>query len=299
MLPVLLVHGGVGSTVPKKADADSRLNAVRNAVLAGHQALLNGGNAIDGVETAVNVMEESGVLNAGRGAVTQADGQQRMDATIMMGDLFMAGAVASLRGILHPISVARKIMEETPHVMLAHDFAKELALQWGIPVLPDSPNSDNVPSSPAGETVGAVALDQDGHLAAGTSTGGLQGTAPGRIGDTAIIGAGTFANTYGAASATGIGENIIKLGITRLVVSFLEFEHTPAQAAIDRGLEYYQTFTDTTLGMIVLGREGEWGVGFLGGLMPWAVVTPASKTDYELQCGVDRRSSIRQRISPE
>jgi beta-aspartyl-peptidase (threonine type) len=211
----------------------------------------------------------------------------------------MAGAVASLRGILHPISVARKIMEETPHVMLAHDYAKELALQWGIPELPGEPDPNNLPSPPIGETVGSIALDQDGHLAAGTSTGGLKGVEPGRIGDTAIIGAGTFANSYGAASATGIGENIIKLGMTRLVVSFLEFEHTPAQAAIDRGLEYYQNFTDASLGMIALGREGEWGLGFLGGLMPWAVVTAAGKADYELQSGIDRRSMSRQRIVPE
>ncbi len=285
MQPVLLLHGGVGSKTKSKDQRNSILQTMKNAVVTGYKQLISNGSAVDGVEASIKIMEESGFLNAGRGAVTQADGQQRMDASIMRSNPLKAGAVASLRGILHPISVARQIMDKTPHVMFAEDFAKEFALSWKVPPLVESKSSPKQNIS-KGNTVGAISLDAEGVLASGTSTGGLSGTGAGRIGDSAILGAGTYANQFGAASATGIGENIMKLSITRLIAFYLEFNKLPTQICVDRALEYYKKYFDSILGLIALDAVGHWGLGFIGQEMPWAVAVPAEKGQVEIRVGI-------------
>ncbi len=285
MQPVILLHGGVRLGGKSAARRDQTIDVMKNATRAGYKRLISNGSAVDGVETAINIMEESGILNAGLGAVIQADGKQRMDASIMRSNPLKAGAVASLRGILHPISVARQIMENTPNVMFAEDFAKDMALTWGDAQLPEKQRLQKKKPS-KGNTVGSVALDSNGILAAGTSTGGLSNSPPGRIGDSPIIGAGTYANHFGAASATGIGENILKLSITRLTTFYLEFNKLSPQASVDRALEYYKSYFDSILGLIVLDTLGHWGVGFIGQEMPWAVAIPAGPEQVEIRVGL-------------
>ncbi len=296
MQPVLLLHGGVGSKTKTKEQRDQTLSLMKKAIIAGYKRLILNGSAVDGVEDAIKIMEESEIVNAGRGAVTQKDGQQRMDASIMRSNPLKAGAVASLRGCLHPISVARQIMEKTPHVMIAEDFAKVLADTWKIPSIPQKLESTNKKKK-GGDTVGAVALDRSGILAAGSSTGGLPHVDPGRIGDSPIIGSGTYANEFCAASATGIGEDIVKVSITRLISFFSEFQKIPPQTCVDRALEYYKRYFNTSVGLITIDALGHWGVGFIGQEMAWAIVLPAGQEKIEIRVGMSVLDFIKEEIS--
>ncbi len=296
MQPVLLLHGGVGLKTKTKEQRDQILRTMKKAIVAGYKQLILNGSAVDGVEDAIKIMEESGILNAGRGAVTQKDGQQRMDASIMRSNPLKAGAVASLRGCLHPISVARQIMEKTPHVMIAQDFAKILADTWAIPSIPLKSESKRNKKK-GGDTVGAVALDRSGILAAGSSTGGLPNVDPGRIGDSPIIGSGTYANEFCASSATGIGEDILRINITRLVSFLSEFQKLPPQTCIDRALDYYRRYFDTTLGLITIDALGHWGIGFIGQEMPWAIMLPAGQEKLEVRVGMSAQDFTKEEIS--
>ncbi len=296
MQPVLLLHGGVGTKTKQKEQRDQILHVMKKATIAGYKRLISNGSAVDGVEDAIKIMEESGILNAGKGSVTQKDGQERMDASIMRSNPLKAGAVASLRGFLHPISVARQIMEKTPHVMIAEDFAKVLAETWEIPALPQISELKSKKEK-RGDTVGAVALDRSGILAAGASTGGLPHVDPGRIGDSPIIGSGTYANEFCAASATGIGEHILKLNITRLVSFLSEFQKLPPQTCIDRALDYYKRYFDSVVGLITIDALGHWGVGFIGQEMPWAIVLPVGQEKIEIRVGMSVQDCIKEEIS--
>jgi len=195
-------------------------------------------------------LEESGLFNAGKGSLRQLDGIQRMDAAIMEGQTLLAGAVAGLEGYLHPISAARRIMTDTDHVLVVGQHANRLARNFGLARLPhrkDSirlrsnrgPRKNINPKSQAlyremglFDTVGAVAMDRAGHLAAGASTGGVAVMLPGRVGDTPLIGAGVYAdNTAGAISMTGLGESIIRAGMAKHLSILLGLGWTPGRAA--------------------------------------------------------------------
>ena len=195
-----MAHAGVSEKVRSVKDRLPALDATILAVKAGYQLLLKGKTAIDAVERAVNVMESSGTTNSGKGSVLQTDGRQRMDATIMDSHL-NCGAVASMRGFENPISIARYIMDrQDGHYFYAHDFAAELArARGGFKLLDEKPatfRSENL----EGNTVGSVAFDGTNGLASGTSTGGRGQCTAGRIGDSAIIGAGTYCNSAAAVS---------------------------------------------------------------------------------------------------
>ncbi len=229
--PALVVHGGCGT--PPADEEGARNAACERAADAGWTVLTTRGGAVDAVEAAIRVLEDEPLLNAGTGSYLQADGVARMDASLMSGD-GRAGAVAQVPGLAHPIGLARYLLEHDAHVMLAGPEALQLALKLGheaavvatpakiaywqerlndacrkldYGAMAEAWRQENARLG----TVGAVALDADGRLAAGTSTGGTGQCYPGRVGDTPIIGAGTYATTKVAVSMTGVGERILVL----------------------------------------------------------------------------------------
>jgi beta-aspartyl-peptidase (threonine type) len=211
------------------------------ALVAGHAILRQGGPALLAVERTICVLEDSGLFNAGRGAKRQLDGIQRMDASLMEGSGLRAGAVASLEGFVHPIIAARLVMEETDHVLLAGPmagrFARRFHLERHRPPAVRRRSYERIFSRPrttrrSHGTVGAVALDRSGTLAAGASTGGIDAMLPGRIGDTPLIGSGVYAdNRTGAVSMTGHGEGIIRLAVAKTICERLAEGHSPKLAA--------------------------------------------------------------------
>jgi beta-aspartyl-peptidase (threonine type) len=229
----LVLHGGAGiarKDLPPQREAACR-KTLEEALRAGHKVLSDGGASLDAVQAAILVLEDSPLFNAGRGSVLTSAGKVEMDASIMDGQKGTAGAVASVRGVRNPIRLARLVMERTPHVLLmgsgAEDFARECKLpfepeEWFItPEQQEKLRKAKEKATSLAEpeddltmrmgTVGAVALDKHGHLAAGTSTGGLTNKRPGRIGDSPIIGAGNFAEDgVCAVSCTGHGESFIR-----------------------------------------------------------------------------------------
>jgi beta-aspartyl-peptidase (threonine type) len=242
-MPAILVHGGAGPFSPDD-DAAAAEAGCLNAARAGHAVLRAGGRALDAVEAAVSVLEDDPNFNAGTGSVLNAEGFIEMDASIMDGATLAAGAVAGVRTVKNPVSLARAVMEHTPHVLLAGPGADAFARKRGFPAV--SPESLVTPRArrrfearrqDAHGTVGAVAVDVHGHVAAATSTGGTNGKLPGRVGDTPLIGCGTCADArLGAASATGIGEYIIRLTLTRRLLDRLEGGQRPdaaLQACLD------------------------------------------------------------------
>ena len=218
----LVIHGGAG-TITRKNMSSEKESAYRakltEALAAGFEVLEKGGSSMDAVETTIRIMEDSPLFNAGKGAVFTNAGTNELDASIMDGSTLQAGAVAGVKTIKNPISAARKVMEETRHVMLAGDGADYFAKEQGLEIV----NNDyfyterrwkalqKAQDAEKHGTVGCVALDRNGNLAAGTSTGGLTNKRWGRIGDTPIVGAGNYANNQTCGvSGTGQGEYFIR-----------------------------------------------------------------------------------------
>jgi beta-aspartyl-peptidase (threonine type) len=234
---ILLVHGGAGYKRPGKRSLDT----IAESLAAGYAVLLNGGPALDAVVTAVAVLESSGIFNAGLGGVLQLDGVQRLDASLMEGRELKAGAVAGLEGIRNPIQAAKRVME-TSHVLLTNIGASRIAKGLAPLPKPSKESREKLKKFLQKEqeavalyrkyfsTVGAVALDAEGNLAAGTSTGGTYAMLPGRVGDSPIIGAGTYAeNEAGAVSCTGAGEYILRRALAKETCMLME-DRTPASA---------------------------------------------------------------------
>jgi beta-aspartyl-peptidase (threonine type) len=233
----------------------AQATCLADALAAGYGILARGGPAVIAVECTIGRLEQSGLFNAGRGANRQLDGVQRMDAAIMEGAQLKAGAVASIEGIVHPITAARLVMEDTNHVLLVGPPATRFAQHGQLEQLPRtrSPRRSSARSARAATqtmrlyramqkstrtqkdrhgTVGAVALDWSGTVAAGASTGGIDSMLPGRVGDSPLIGCGVYAdNQSGAVSMTGIGEGIIRLVIAKTICDHLAMGKSPAVAA--------------------------------------------------------------------
>ncbi len=218
----LVIHGGAGYITRNNISPNREreyLAKLQEVLLLGDSILKNGGTSLDAVEHCINRMEDSPLFNAGKGAVLTEAGENEMDASIMSGSDLNAGAVAGVKSIKNPISAARKVMEASKHVMLAGEGAEHFADSMGI-ILRDPSyfftekswkSLQKARKSDKHGTVGCVALDQHGNLAAGTSTGGMTNKMPGRIGDSPVIGAGTYAdNASCAVSATGHGEFFIR-----------------------------------------------------------------------------------------
>jgi len=265
---VILVHGGAG----EKAVGSAGLRVLTAALDSGLSLLKKGGASLDAVETAIVILEESGRFNAGRGSYLQLDGRRRMDASIMEGLELKAGAVAGIEDVDGPIRLARLIMERTPHVLLSGEGAARLGRHFEkVSTSPPAAGSLRMlqrmlkKESPTvrlfrqmygHETVGAVAKDEYGTVAAGASTGGISVMLPGRIGDTPLIGAGVYAdNEAGAVSMTGQGETIIRAALAKEICHLLLDGQTPDQAA-HRGLKRLLRRIHGAAGAIVIDRTG-------------------------------------------
>lgn len=292
--PTIVVHGGAWS-IPDEA-VDDHLKGVAGAAETGMETLVGEGSALDAVEAAVNVMEENEVFDAGRGSFLNAEGEVELDAVVMDGDTLNAGSVAAVTNILHPISLARKVMEETNHVMLVGEGARRLATAHGFRLTPTEElvsarelrryrelrrrtvrPREFFEQSPTG-TVGAVALDSHGNLAAGTSTGGTPKKMPGRVGDAAIIGAGVYAdNSLGACSATGWGEPIMKVALSKVACDLMGKGST-AQSACRGAIRLLKRKVDGRGGLIAIDSSGRRGVAYNTPRMAHAFMTAGMRS---------------------
>jgi beta-aspartyl-peptidase (threonine type) len=293
----VVLHGGAGviarSSMTPEAEAGYRAG-IREALTAAANVLDNGGSSLDAVETAIKLLEDNPLFNAGRGAVFAADGTNQLDAAIMNGLTMQAGAVADVQTTRHPISLARAVMEQSPHVMLigpgADEFAATVHLEqvpqsfffterrWqqlvddlgnaGLPIPPRPQGAPPVPLKPVADyespdthkfgTVGVVALDRRGNLAAGTSTGGTTGKRWNRVGDTPIIGAGTYASNQSCGvSATGTGEYFIRLTVARTICALVQYKGMTLQAAADQVVQKDLPAIHGDGGIIALAPDGQ------------------------------------------
>jgi L-asparaginase / beta-aspartyl-peptidase len=282
-VPTIIVHGGAGAD---SSQAPEFRQGVRAAVSAGWRVLAEGGAALDAVETAVRALEDDPRFNAGRGSVLNRDGAIEMDASIMEGDHLQCGAVAALVGVANPVTVARRVLESRRHVLLVGDGALAFSRSVGIPACdPASLITDRQrkrhaelarkPIPPGGGTVGAVALDRNGTIAAATSTGGTPGKLPGRVGDSALIGCGTYADSsLGGVSCTGDGEAIIRVVLGHRALRYLKDADDPdyaAKVAVDLLVEE----GSGQGGLILIDWRGRAGYATSTRLMPVAIMSPS------------------------
>jgi beta-aspartyl-peptidase (threonine type) len=249
----LAIHGGAG-TIERASLAPERERAYRTslsaALEAGAAVLRRNGSSLDAVEATIRLLEDDPLFNAGRGAVFTADGRNELDASIMDGSTRKAGAVAGVSRTRNPISLARAVMEKSRHVMLAREGADQFSVEQGLEQVDPSyfrteqrwqelldwrrDNTASLDPTHSRGTVGAIALDMNGHLAAGTSTGGMTGKRWGRIGDSPVIGAGTYAaDGTCAVSSTGSGEFYIRASAARQVCDRIAWQRASAQEAAD------------------------------------------------------------------
>jgi len=248
----LAIHGGAGTLLPEQIDAEREVSiraALDAALDAGHAVLSRGGAALDAVEAAVRVLEDSPHFNAGKGAVFTAEGRHELDAAIMEGSSLRAGAVAGVRGLRNPVLAARAVMEDGRHVMLVGEGAEAFASSRGLEQadadyfhtdhrwqqLQEARKREQASVAASADayfgTVGAVALDREGRVAAATSTGGMTNKRWGRVGDAPIIGAGTYANRDCAVSATGWGEFFIRLAVAHDICARHAYARQPLSDA--------------------------------------------------------------------
>lgn len=269
----IVIHGGAGvierTTMTPEREAAYRA-ALSAALETGSKVLRGGGPSLDAVEAAIRLMEDDPLFNAGRGSVFTAEGRNELDASIMDGATLKAGAVAGVTRTRHPISLARTVMEKSPHVMLSGAGADSFAGQHGLEQVDPSfffterrwkelekLSQEQGEPMPSG-TVGAVAMDSGGNLAAGTSTGGMTGKRWGRVGDSAIIGAGTYASNQSCAvSGTGFGEFFIRLTVAREVCALVEYKKCGLQQAADEVVHQQLASLKGTGGLIAVSPQGD------------------------------------------
>ena len=290
----LVIHGGAGtilkSTMTPELEKQYR-DKLMEAITAAYEILKNNGTSLDAVEAALKIMEDSPLFNAGKGAVFTHEGTNELDASIMDGSTLKAGAVAALKHIKNPISLARLVMEQSPHVMMVGDGAEAFAKARGIETVPQEyfyterrwkqlqeaidkeKKKDSLQNSPKEKaptdtaevkhgTVGCVALDKMGNLAAGTSTGGTTNKRFGRVGDSPIIGAGTYANNATCAvSATGDGEYFIRTVVAHDISSLMEYQGLPVQQAAEKVIDKVGKLGGTG-GVIVIDKDGNIAMPF-------------------------------------
>lgn len=301
MKPKLVVHGGAWS-IPDEFEAD-HIQGVHRAIADVYPHLLNGMTALDAVAAAVQILESDPTFDAGKGAFLNARGEIELDAMIMDGATLNFGAVAAVQNLLHPILLARMVMENSEHCFLVGSGAQLFARQMGIPELDprallterelefyetikaDPSFTTEQPFKPAPNgTVGAVALDQWDNLAAGTSTGGTPRKLPGRVGDSPIIGAGAYAeNRLGAASATGWGESIMKILLSKTACDWLDYHSAKdaAKMAVDRLAQRVHGWG----GIILIDKSGNYGFSHNTTKMAFALMHPSGKIISRIRVG--------------
>ena len=295
--PVIIVHGGAGDWPSKLHERG--LKGVRKAADRGFRILSTGGSALDAVEAAIVSLEDHPVFNAGRGSTLNLKGEIETDAAIMDGRTLRGAGVALLRDIKNPIKAARMVFEKTGHVLIAGPAAKELAIAnglakanlrvssrvmaWkeGLRKLESKRFSYLSRTSPeiiqhflakSSDTVGALSLDNNGNLAAACSTGGVSHKLPGRIGDSAILGAGLYAdNSSGAATATGIGEQAMRLVISKAACDLMKREN--ALSAATKVIRQSTRQFGIGMGVLTLDRNGKYGVAHNTPNLCWAAKT--------------------------
>ena len=264
----IVVHGGAGNWKPEHHAA--ALDGISRAVDAGHAILAAGGEALAAVQAAVVVLEDDPVFNAGRGAALDERGRALHDAAIMRGADRAAGAVAALSGIRNPVKAARAVLDEGRHVMLVGEAAGTFAREAGLDTAagPYFITEERRRRHEHG-TVGAVALDDQGGVAAATSTGGIDGKHPGRVGDSPLIAAGTWADDATVAiSCTGDGEAIIRTALAHEIDALLRHAHLPLDRACDTALEGMRAYGSG--GVIAVGADGRIATPFTTAAMPRA-----------------------------
>ena len=271
----IIVHGGAHA-VPAEKNEAHRTGCIQ-AANAGAAILENSGTALDAVEAAIRVLEDDPTFNAGFGSVLNAEGEVEMDAALMEGEHLQAGAVASIRGVRHPISVARKVME-TEHLLLSAAGARKFAVQREAELCDPAEMvheeqrreweaSKKVRGS---DTVGCVALDMRGNFAAGTSTGGMMHKMPGRIGDSPLIGLGLYAdNSAGGVSMTGDGESIMRLALAHRVINSMH-HGADADRAAEEAIAVMVRKVGGEAGCIVIDRHGQVGQAHNSANLPCA-----------------------------
>lgn len=266
----IAIHGGAGQNSEFiEANYDAYLEGLKTAITHGHQLLIDGASAVDAVEATVRFLEDNPLFNAGKGAALNSDGEVEMDAAIMDGNLLSAGAVSMVRQVKNPISLARKIMDNTKHVHIAGYGALKVAKHAKLELMPDDYfiverqiNDLKEEKSYGHGTVGCVALDSLGRLAAGTSTGGISNSLPGRVGDSCMIGAGCYANSICASSCTGDGEVIITNVIAHKVALLMELKGMTLQEACDFTVNNPDQSIAGDVGIVSLNKYGEVAFAF-------------------------------------
>jgi L-asparaginase / beta-aspartyl-peptidase len=271
--PAIIVHGGCGKVEP--SSMPERLKAVEEAAQAGWKTMSKGGSAVDAVEAAVLVLEDNPLFNAGVGSALNSEGRIETDAAIMDGASLNIGAVAAVTGIRNPIQLARRLMEVGPPVLLVAKGAEQFARSQGIPrcelerLVTQHRRQE---WEDAHGTVGASACDTFGKLAAATSTGGYFNKLPGRVGDSPIVGCGTYADGRIAISCTGNGEQLMRMTLAR-VAAFLYQELGNAQAACDKALAQFEATFDGEIGMVLVDRLGQPALAKNSCVMPVCAIT--------------------------
>jgi beta-aspartyl-peptidase (threonine type) len=284
---VMVIHGGAGTIIRQNmtpAMEKAYIDTLTIALRTGYQILSRGGSSLDAVESTIRVMEDSPLFNAGKGAVFTANGLNELDASIMDGKTLGAGAVAAVEHVKNPISLARLVMEKSPHVMMVGSGAEEFAKSQGVRLVPPyyfwterrwreyemeraSADSGKTGAIPGLEkkfgTVGAVALDKAGNLAAGTSTGGTDMKRYGRVGDSPIIGAGTYANNLSCAvSGTGDGEFFIRNNVAADICARVRYTGVSIQRAADDVVMKELVDQHGGGGVIVMDAKGNMATSF-------------------------------------
>ncbi len=302
MKPALIVHGGAWRI--DESEHAAHLNGVRVAAQAAWDILQRGGTSLDAVEKAIMIMEDDSTFDAGRGSVLTCVGEIEMDAMMMDGRNLRVGSVGAVQGIQNPIHLARLVMQETEHNLLVGSGARQFARMKGIrlaaqaeltvpreverfrqyQVSPPTPTVESFMAAHSGGTVGAVAMDRDGNLAAGTSTGGTPYSLPGRVGDSPLVGCGTYAdNETGAASATGHGERIMEVVLAKHATDLIRYGYNAQQAA-KMAIDYMYNRVEGFGGMILIDKDGN--VGFY------------HNTPHMAAAWIDDEGSLRTYIQP-
>lgn len=279
------------------AEIAAHENGIAHALAAGYAVLERGGTSVEAVEAAVVVMEDDEAFDAGRGSFLTRDGRVQLDALLMNGADLRAGGVACVERLRNPIKAARLVLEESPHIYFAGIGAERFAMQHGMSlcdnmdlVIPreqkrlyaaqeaELQGLKDTTFSGSHDTVGAVALDIHGNLAAATSTGGTLNKAPGRVGDSSLIGCGCYADNLSAAvSLTGWGEPIMKLVLGKWAVDRVQAGASPAQAAQD-AIDYLHARLGGHGGVILLGPDGRIGLAHNTPRMAWGIATLEGKS---------------------
>jgi len=296
----MVIHGGAG-TIERSEMTPEKEKAIRDgleqSLRAGYAVLQRGGGSLDAVEAAIRVLEDHPLFNAGKGAVFTHQGTNELDSSIMDGKSLKAGAVAAVKHVRNPISLARLVMEKSPHVMLEGEGAEAFAKHMGVQLVDakyfyteerwrelEKAKSSPTPANDKDRhgTVGAVALDQSGNLAAGTSTGGITNKQFGRVGDSPIIGAGTYANNRTCAvSCTGDGEYFIRAVVAHSISTMMEYKgmsvQDAAQAALDQAAQL-----GGKGGLIALDKDGNFTMPFNTSGMYRGKVGPDGKMSVEI-----------------